>query len=194
QRAIGEVKRIIVRLQRALDIAAPSGVLASCQVTAIDAVLESLLPELLPPRYARVGVPTISLSFADAWTFIPIDIGRREPGRAAAFVHVDAVVIIGEFKWIAILTRIDPYPRRILLHRVAHTRERHIDAFEEPRVVSWPVAVVLIDQHRFFGDLSLRNKLRIYHHSNLRRNSFGGAADRNAYVKWDCPGDAVTFT
>ena len=153
QGTVGEVESVIVRHSGALDITPPSGVLTPGQMPAIDPLLKSLLPELLRLQDARVHVPAIPLSLANVWALIAIDVSRREPSRAAAFVHIDAIMIIGQFEWIAVLPSVDLHLSGVLLHRLADAWQGHGYVFQEFRIISWPIAIVLIHDDGFFSGL-----------------------------------------
>src|SRR5215471_3285729 len=58
--AIGEMEGVVIGRRSALDVVAPRGVLAPCQMATVDAVLKRILPKLLSLQDARVLIPTIS--------------------------------------------------------------------------------------------------------------------------------------
>src|SRR4029077_17616991 len=134
KRTIGEVESVVVGGRRALDVIAPGGVVAPGQMAAVDAMLVRLLSELLRPVDARVQIPAIPFALADGLAPIAIDIGGGEPSRAAALIHVDAVMVIGEFERVAILLRVGLDRGGVLLHVTADDRQGDLEAVQKVRI------------------------------------------------------------
>src|SRR6185295_12773614 len=100
---------------------------------------------------ARVAIPAVAGTGADFGTFVAIDISGGEPGSAPLFVHVDAVVVVGEFEWIAMLARIGPDLSGVLLHRLGgELGKRNSDSVEEVGIVARTRAVILVDDNGLF--------------------------------------------
>src|SRR5262249_30419182 len=112
--------------------------------------LKRLLPDLLRSQNTRIRVPAVAPPLTNIGTVVTIDIGSREPSRTAAFVHIDAVMIVSEFKRITVLLCIRSHLCSVLLHRFADAGQRHVNGLEEAWIVSRPVAVVRIDNDGFF--------------------------------------------
>src|ERR1043166_5630003 len=104
-------------------------------MAAINSWLEGFLPDLLRSQDTRIHVPTVPPAFSDVGAMVTIDIGRREPSRAAALIHVDAVVIVSEFERVAVLFCVRSHSCGVLLHFLANARQRHVDGLEEAWIV-----------------------------------------------------------
>src|SRR5262245_33404486 len=150
-------------------------------MAAIDSWLESFLPDLLRSRNTRIRVPTVSPSLANVGTMIAIDVGRREPSRTAAFVHIDAVMIVSEFERITVFLRVGSYSCSVFLHRLADARQRHLNGLEEAWIISRPIAVVRIDNDGFFR---LRKRCDA---SRVVAPLHGTPRRRPIVSRWKCP-------
>src|SRR5262249_34766528 len=153
----------------------------------INSSLESLLPNLLRSLDTRIGVPSVAPPLTDIGTMVTIDISCRKPSRAAAFVHIDTIMIVSEFEWIIVLMRIRSYSRSILLHLLSHARQRYVNSLEEARIVSRPIAVVRIDHNGFFGDAIVPVQHVVDCCVGGLRESGRRTTDRDTDPKRNCP-------
>src|SRR5215831_12174041 len=110
----------------------------------INSSLEGFLSNLLRSLDTRIDIPSVTPPLTDIGTMVTIDIGRRKPSGAAAFVHIDTIMVVSEFEWIIVLLRIRSNLSSVLLHRFAQARECYINGLEEALIKSRPVAVVRI--------------------------------------------------
>ena len=69
---------------------------------------------------------------------------------AAAFFHVNAVMVISELERVTVLASVGPDRRGILLHRVADGRQGHLQGVQKVRIVTRPITIVLIDDDGLF--------------------------------------------
>ncbi len=127
---------VVVRQGSAGDIAAPSGVLAPGQVTAINSGSKASCPICSDLKIRGSVKPTVPPPF---YRYRGDDHHRHWPQRTKpcdGVCHVDAVMIVSEFERIAVLLRIGSHACGVLFHRLADARQRHVDGLEEARIVS----------------------------------------------------------
>ena len=60
-----------------IDVIAPGGVFAACEMAAVNSVLEGVLSKLRRLVYTWIAVPAIPLPFADVRAAIAIDIAAE---------------------------------------------------------------------------------------------------------------------
>jgi hypothetical protein len=102
--------------------------------------------------------------------------------------------LVNEFKWLVVLLCIRSHPRGIVFHSLGDKRKRHIYSLEEAWIVSWSIAVVLIDNDGFFGGFGLLVQHIVDCRARRRRGRLRRTTDGNANPQWGCPRDSVDLS
>src|ERR1700721_2878708 len=96
QRAVCEVKRIVISLKRGGYACSPCRVLTPRQVSSVNAKFIRLLCQLRSLWDSCIDIPAVALAFANWRPQLTINIRGGKPRSPARLIHINAVVEVGQ--------------------------------------------------------------------------------------------------